>query len=84
MTVNVTGARLKVAPVLFEVWVALTSRSSLAMGSDGQYRSPHDVNVTDDGLTVATAVSLDDMERTSVLLPVRLQPCLPSPFVAST
>ncbi len=38
----------------------------------------------DEGLTVATDVSLDDMETTSVVLPVRLQPFLPSPFRDTT
>ena len=43
--------------------------------------SPHEVNVTDDGLTVATAVSEDATLSVSTVEPVRLQPFLPSPFV---
>lgn len=36
------------------------------------------------GLTVATAVSLEFTAATSVVEPVRLQPFLPSPFLAIT
>src|SRR4051794_36052413 len=42
------------------------------------------VNVTDEGVTVATDVSPDAIDTTRVVLPVRLHPFLPSPFVGST
>ena len=42
--------------------------------------SPQLVNVTDDGLTVATAALELATETVSVVLPVRLQPDLPSPL----
>ena len=48
------------------------------------FRSPQDPNVIDEGLIVATDVSLDDTETTSVVLAVRLQPFLPSPFWGTT
>ena len=80
---NVTGARLNVPPVLFETCVALTVDEPVDTGvTVTVFTSPHEPNVIDEGLTVATDVSLDDMETTSVVLPVRLQPFLPSPFGA--
>jgi hypothetical protein len=42
------------------------------------------VNVMLEGLTVATDVLLDASEIEAVVLPVKLQPFLPSPFVGST
>ena len=80
-TVKVAGARPKEPPVLFEVCEALIVADPCADGVTVRARtSPQEPNVTEDGLTVATDELLEEIERTSVLLPVRLQPFLPSPF----
>ena len=79
LTLNVAGARLNVPPVLFDVWLTLIVAEPAATGATvSVFKSPQDVKVTELGLTVATAVLLDVTDRPSVLLPVRLQPFLPS------
>ena len=80
LTVNVAGARSNVPLVLFDVWLTLIVAEPAATGATVSVCvSPQDVKVTELGLTVATAVLLDVTERPSVVLPVRLQPFLPSP-----
>ena len=82
---NVAGARLNVPPVLLEVWLTLIVAEPSATGvTVSVLVSPQDVKVTELGLTVATAVLLDETDRPSVVLPVRLQPFLPSPFRGAT
>jgi hypothetical protein len=81
LTVNVAGARLKVPPVLLDVWLALMLAEPVATGVTVRAAvSLQLVNVTEDGLTVATLGLLELTDNTNVVLPVRLQPFLPSPF----
>src|SRR5450830_157876 len=80
-TVNVAGARLKVPPVSFDVWARLIVAEPAACGVTVSVGvAPQLAKVTVEGLTVATDVSLEDTDTTSVVEPVRLQPCLPSSF----
>src|SRR5829696_5580984 len=85
LTVNVAGARLNVAPVSLEVSLKLMVAEPWATGvTVSGTMSPQDPKVTELGLTVATAVSLEATDTTRVLLPVRLQPFLPSSFLGVT
>jgi hypothetical protein len=85
LTVNAAGARLNAPPVVFEACVALIVADPDPTGVTVKiFVSPQLPNVTEDGLTVATEGSLDASERTSVVLPVRLQPFFPSPFCGAT
>jgi hypothetical protein len=83
-TVNVTGATSNDPAVVFEVSVALIVVEPAATGATVTIGPVADVaqfvKVTLDGLTVATSVSLDESEIVAVVLPVRLQPFLPSSF----
>jgi hypothetical protein len=82
--VNVTGATSNDPAVVFEVTVALIVAEPAATGVTVTTGPVADVaqfvKVTLDGLTVATPVSLDEREIVAVVLPVRLQPFLPSSF----
>src|SRR5450756_1363499 len=82
-TVKVTGARLNVAPVLLLVWEALIVAEPAATGvTVNGFVSPQLVKVTEEGLTVATPVLLELRLRTRVVVvPWKLQPFLPSPFL---
>src|SRR5687768_16222906 len=85
LTAKVAGARLNEPPVLFDVWLTLIVAEPTATGATvSVLTSPQDAKVTELGLTVATAVLLDETDRTSLVLPVRLQPFLPSPFTGVT
>ena len=80
LTVNVAGARLNVPPVLLEVWLTLIVAVPWLCGvTVSVLTSPQDAKVTELGLTVAIPALLDETDRPSVVLPVRLQPGLPSP-----
>ena len=80
LTVKLTGARSNVPLVVFETSDALIVAEPCATGVTVTVgRSPHEVNVIDVGLTVATDELLVDSEMPSAVPPVRLQPFLPSP-----
>jgi hypothetical protein len=76
LTVNVTGARLNVPAVVFDVSVALTVAVPCAPGVTVTIGPVVEVtqlvNVMDDGLTVATDVLLDDSAIEADVAPVRL------------
>jgi hypothetical protein len=82
-TVNVTGVMLNDPVVVLEVSVALIVAEPAATGVTVTTGPVDDVTqlvkVTLDGFTVATPGSLDESEIVAVVLPVRLQPGLPSP-----
>src|SRR6266540_13240 len=85
VTVNVAGARLNVPSVVLDVSLMLIVVAPWATGvTVSVFTSPQDANVSEDGLTVATAGLLEATERPSVVEPVRLQPFLPGSFVGST
>src|SRR6266511_3095780 len=84
VTVNVAGARLNVPSVVLDVSLTLIVVAPCATGvTVSVFISPQDANVSEDGLTVATAGLLDATERARVVEPVRLQPLLPSPFLST-
>jgi hypothetical protein len=88
LTVNVAGAKLKVAPVVFATWVTEIVAEptwcgvTVTVGPKGSVTQL--VKVIEFGLTVATAVLLDATETCSVVDLVTLQPFLPSPFRGTT
>ena len=85
LTTKVAGARLNVPLVLFEVWLTLIVVDPTPCGVTVMVGvSPQLENVIELGETVATPGFVDATETTSVVLPVWLQPFLPSPFVGST
>jgi hypothetical protein len=78
-TTKVAGAKSKVPPVLLDVCVTVMVAEPTACGVTVRvFMSPHDVKVADVGLTVATVGVSDEMLTPSVVLPVKLQPLLPS------
>src|SRR5581483_3184109 len=81
LTVKVAGAVSKLPPVLLPVWVRVIVEVPAVPGVTWIVReSPQLVNVRLDGETVAVAGFDDATEKPAVVEPVRLQPCLPSPF----
>jgi len=81
VTVKVAGATLKVPAVVFEVWVKLMVAVPTPWGVTVRALvSPQLPKVTELGLTVATAALLELTENDAVVLPVKLQPFLPSPL----
>ncbi len=84
-TLNVAGARLNVPSVVLAIWASETVALPCETGvSVSVFASPQDVKVTELGLTVATAALDDETARLRVVFPVRLHPCLPSPFAVIT
>jgi hypothetical protein len=83
-TTKVAGARLNVPPLVFvppvSEMVAVPAPTAVTVRT---FVSPQAVNVTVLGETVATEVLFELTEAVNVVLPVRLQPFLPSPFVGS-
>jgi len=84
LTVNVTELTSNVPLVVLDVTdpliVADPAATGVTVTTGPVVEVTQLVNVTLDGLTVATLASLDASETVAVVLPVRLQPFFPSPF----
>src|SRR5215218_8733705 len=75
LTVNVAGSRVKVPLVSFDTSLTLIVAVPSPTGEMvNVFGSLQDLNVTDEGLTVATEALFDETVRTRLVCPVILQP----------